>query len=530
MIDAFADRLIILWGWRRLFVAFVFGVASILAFAPFNFPPVLWITLPGLVWLLDGAGTERGTIRQRLRAPFAVGWWFGFGFFTAGLHWMGSAFFVDPARDALLVPFAIFGLPAALAIFWGLATGLARLFWLEGWPRVLSLTLFLFLAEFLRGHILTGFPWNLLGYALAPTPLLMQSASIIGIYGLTFFAILVFAAPAALTGNRKNSVFLSITCCLVMLHAGFGAYRLSTAEMEPAESVRVRIVQPAIAQTEKWKPENREAILRAYLDLSTAEGADKTGLLGITHLIWPEVALPYLMAEDARTLTAIADLLPSETRLLTGAIRSQISNDGAERDYFNSVYVINDDGALADSYDKVHLVPFGEYLPLRPILEAIGLSPIVQSAGRFKAGRRLRPVDPGIGPPVGILICYEAIFPGLASGWEERPGWLLNVTNDAWFGETIGPHQHFAQTRLRAVESGLSIVRAANTGISAVIDPFGRVDNLLSLGERSILDSEVPKAQQATIYSSYGSIFFFIYVFSAVLLLSHLIYRERQGL
>lgn len=544
MIESIADRFIILWGWRRYLSAALLGAFSVLAFAPMNLSPVLWVTFPALVWLLDGAEADRGPLRKRFLSAFAIGWWFGFGFFTAGLHWMASAFFVDPGRDALLVPFALFGLPAGLAVFWGLATGFARLIWPQGWSRILSLTIFLFLAEWLRGTILTGFPWNLLGYALAPSPLFMQTASLIGIYGLTFFAILIFATPAVLTGNRfgwgESRPFLAVVVLLIAAHAGFGFFRLSTTDIGETEAVRLRLVQPAIPQTEKWKPENRAEILQTYLDLSAQPGDDKTDVLGITHLIWPEVALPYLLADDAATLAAIADLLPPQTRLVTGAIRRELDFDAngqrTEPAYFNSVYVVDDHGSLRDAYDKIHLVPFGEYLPARSFLEGIGLTPLTRSAGRFQAGRRLHPVETGIGPSIGVLICYEAIFPDLASGWTSRtssdqaarPGWLLNVTNDAWFGESIGPHQHFAQARIRAVETGLPLVRAANTGISAVVDPLGRVTGSLSLGSGGIIDSVVPKALEATIYQKYGIFIPYICLFVAGAILIALISRKRD--
>jgi apolipoprotein N-acyltransferase len=248
--------------------------------------------------------------------------------------------------------------------------------------------------------------------------------------------------------------------------------------------------------------------MRRYLTLSDhAASADRSGVKDVTHLFWPESAFPFILAREPTALAQIAALLPPGVTLVTGAVRMVDALPGdAGRQFFNAIQVVGDDGTILDSSDKVHLVPFGEYLPLSGLLTSLGLRQFVHTPGGFESGsvRKLLSV-PGL-PPVAPLICYEAIFPGEVVAPGPRPGVLVNVTNDAWFGITPGPHQHFAQARLRAVEEGIPLVRAANNGISAVVDPFGRIVSSLGLGEVGVVDATLPRSIGPTFYSRWQDI------------------------
>lgn len=516
----FAQSVIILWGWRRLLAAWLAGAACVLALAPFHLAPLLWIALPVLVWLVDGIGEEAGRHRRRaardLAAAAAIGWAFGFGYFLAGLHWVGKAFLVEADMFGWLMPFAVLGLPAGLALFTALGVALAYLFWSAGFGRIFALATFLTAAEWLRGHVLTGFPWNAFGQTLAFADHPMQAASLFGLYGLTFLAVLVFAAPAVLgTGPAPGARLpawvapLAVVAILPGL-IGYGVWRLPAGPVAEVPGARLRIVQPNVPQDEKWRHENRSRIFADYLALSDrATSPTVSGVADVTHLVWPESALPFILSERADALAAIAALLPAGTHLLTGAVRR--AEAGSTRAY-NSIHLIDAGGRIVATYDKTHLVPFGEYLPLQELLERLGLEQLTRLRGGFEAGSgRISLAIPGL-PPASPLICYEIIFPDAAVDRTARPGWMLNVTNDAWFGDSTGPRQHLHQARLRAVEEGLPVIRAANTGISAVIDPYGRLVRTLALGERGVIDTGLPSALPPTVYSRHGRVILFAFL------------------
>ncbi|MDQ0472366.1 apolipoprotein N-acyltransferase [Labrys wisconsinensis] len=520
MIKALSHRVVLLWGWRRALAAFAAGALGALAMPPFGLFPVLAVSFTVAIWLLDGATGAQGRILPSLRAAAWIGWCFGFGYFLAGLWWIGQAFLVDADDFAWLMPFAVVLLPAGLALFHALGFALARLVWPAGPARILGFAAALAAVEWLRGHVLTGFPWNAFGYALAGEIHLAQTLSLIGLPGLTLLAVAILASPAALADDRAlfpraRRAPLAALAVLVLM-AGFGAWRLSTTDVGTVDAVRLRIMQPAIPQDDKFRPSLRDQVMRQYLTLSDQATSPQTpGMTGVTHLIWPESAFPFILSQDADALADIASLLPPGATLLTGAGRVEEPGPGeTDPRYYNAVHVIDSNGTILDSYDKVHLVPFGEYLPFQRFLESIGLRQLTQLRGGFTPGPRLRTLDIPGAPPAGILVCYEAIFPGQVVDRANRPQWLLNVTNDAWFGLTPGPYQHFLQARARSIEEGLPLVRAANDGISAVIDPVGRVIASLPLGTRGVLDSTLPKALPATLYAGGGDT-----IFAGILLL-----------
>jgi apolipoprotein N-acyltransferase len=499
-----AHATVLAFGWRRALIAFVAGVLSALALAPINAWPILFVTLPVLVWLVDGSAAGRWSGAW---TAGVAGWCFGFGYFVAGLYWIGYAFLVDAKTFGWLLPVAVSGLPAYLAIFTGLGLAAARLIWVRGPARILALAATLTMAEWLRGHVLTGFPWNTFGYALTEPLVLAQSVSLVGIWGLTFIAVAVCACPAVLADDRVDIPrpyrVLIIAGLVLAGLVSYGAVRLLGHPTAYVAGVKLRIMQPNLQQDVKFNYTAKDQVMARYLALSDrATGPQSSGVRDATHLIWPESAFPFFLAREPDALAQIAAMLKPGTELITGAVRPATSAAGPRA--YNSVYVIDPDGSIHGIYDKVHLVPFGEYLPFQNLLERLGLRQLTKQVGGFLSGNRRRAMEVPGAPTMLPLICYEVIFPGSAVPAGERPGWLVNVTNDGWFGISTGPYQHFQQSRMLAIAEGLPLVRAANTGISGVIDPVGRIIQSLPLGVEGVLDSALPQSISPTIFVAVG--------------------------
>jgi apolipoprotein N-acyltransferase len=509
-------------GWRRAAIALVAGALSALAMAPFNAWPILFVTFPVLVWLVDGsaAGRRNGPITAAI-----VGWCFGFGYFVAGLYWIGFAFLVDAKTFGWLLPFAVGGLPAYLAIYTGLGLAAARLIWVRGPERILALAAMLTIAEWLRGHVFTGFPWNTFAYSLMQPLVLAQSLSLVGVWGLTFLCIAIFASPAVLADDKLDTPRpyrpLALGLIVLAFFAVYGGARLWMNPTTYVPGVNLRIMQPNLQQDDKFNYSSKDQVMARYLRLSDrATGPQSNGVHDATVLIWPESAFPFFLTREPDALAQIANLLKPGTELITGAVRAASDATAQNPRAYNSVYVIDPDGSIRGIYDKVHLVPFGEYLPFQRILERIGLRQLTKQVGGFLSGDRRRAMDVPGAPKMLPLICYEAIFPGAAVPDGERPGWLVNVTNDGWFGISTGPYQHFAQARSLAIVEGLPVVRAANTGISAVIDPVGRVINALPLGVEGVLDSKLPVAIEPPPFQKVGNYALILFLVVSLIIIS----------
>ncbi|HVQ11267.1 MAG TPA: apolipoprotein N-acyltransferase [Methyloceanibacter sp.] len=513
-VQAAADWVAQLTGARRTLLAVFAGAISVLAFAPVHAWPVLFVSFGLLVWLLDGCHASHAELGGRLTCAAFTGFWFGFGYFLTGLYWIAEAFLVEPWRHGWLIPFVMTALPGGMALFYAAAAALAACLWRPGPARVFALAIAFALAEFARGHILTGLPWNLLGYGLAATLPMMQLAAIFGVYALSLLAVLLFASPFAIWAPQgsglarpKGTALLTLAFCIALaLAAVWGQARLANGDAG-STGVRLRIVQANVDQANKWRPENSAEIFNTYLDL-TKSGGGNGGLDGISLVVWPETAVPFLLAESSQALTAIGDVLPNGTSLLVGSGRIVEERDAQDRlvatRVYNSLLAISDKGEILDGYDKIHLVPFGEYLPFQDLMESLGIFQLTGVRGGFSAGTGSRLLSVPGAPQARPLICYEIIFPDEISNDGPRPGWLLNVTNDAWFGGSAGPYQHFHQAQLRAVEQGLPVVRAANTGISAIIDPYGRVLAELGLKKEGVVDGLLPEALPITKFVMWG--------------------------
>ncbi len=510
----FVLKISALRGWRRVLLALCIGALAAAALPPLSLWPSLFISLPTLIWMLDGVHTQSGSRKSRLISAFAVGWAFGAGYFAVSLYWIGEAFLVEAELFAWLLPLAVTAMPAGLALFWAAGLSLAMVFWAPGFGRVLVLSASLAGFEWLRGHVFTGFPWNAIAYATDALLPVAQMASAVGMYGVCFLVLMWAAMPAVLADEASKTGTLAsrggVLAALLSAIAVFvyGKWRLDHTAISIQPSIQMRIVQPNIAQNEKWQPENRQWIYQRYLELTGA----KTGGEPITHVVWPESALPALIDEQPDVRQQIAKAAGARAQTILGSLRRQSVSDAApeDSDLFNSVLVIDSDGRISARYDKQKLVPFGEYLPLARFLEPLGLRKLVVLPSGFTSGPGPLTVNVAGTPAFAPLICYEAIFPRtLISRNAARPNWLLNVTNDAWFGNSAGPYQHLAQARMRAIEEGLPLVRAANTGISAMIDPLGRIRRMLTLGRAGVIDAKLPMPLRPTLYSEYGDTFFF---------------------
>ena len=467
--------------------ALALGAASAFAFEPVGWWPLMPVALAGLCELLHHAGS--------LRRALAIGWLFGLAQFAISLNWIATAFTFQAAMPAWLGWVAVVLLSLYLAIYPALAAGL-------GWrlgkgahvPLLLSLAGGWAVTEWLRGAIFTGFAWNPIGAALAPTPLI-QSGALIGTYGLSILVVLMGGA-LWLEAHRKYLVGVLIGGLTLLL------WSLPVARVSetPIAAKPIRIVQPNIGQQDKWRPGFADEAARRLAALSAPRHADA----GRRLLLWPEAAVteplednrsggPQAMAQFARARAASL-LVPGEF-LLTGGLG--LTADGNRlTGATNSVFILAPGGGTFGRYDKAHLVPYGEYLPMRPLLSAIGLSRLAPGDVDFTRGPGPRTITlPGWGR-VGFQLCYEIIFSGHVVDDRNRPDVIFNPSNDAWFG-AWGPPQHLAQARMRAAEEGIPVLRSTPTGISAIIDARGNVLRSLPLGTAGVIDGVLPPRAEA---------------------------------
>lgn len=513
MLDKVSGYIMLSWGVPRFIIAFVAGAVLNLALAPIHFFAVIFISFPVLIWLLDGASgqADKGFL-GRQKPAFFTGWSFGFGYFVGGLWWLGNAVIAGENSVYWAIPFAALGLPALLAIFFGCATALARMFWKDHVTRIFALSASLGIFEFLRGHIFTGFPWNTLGYLAMPSPSAMQSVEIFGIYGMTILTVFVASIPALFATRIGLKVGLITGSAFIALHIGYGLIAANFNGTETTSSHIVRIVQPSIDQSEKWDAAKREEIFETYLKLTSdapAEGDERPSLI-----IWPETSVPYILTKTPTALSKIADTLELGQTLIVGAVRLEGDGLNPTDKYYNSIHVIDDEGQIFDSADKAHLVPFGEYLPFEGLARSIGLAPLAETFGGYSASSGQKTLKLRDGTEILPLICYEAIFPEYSGDNQTPAQFIVNVTNDAWFGISPGPYQHLHQAQVRSVESGLPMLRAGNNGISAVIDNRGAILAGMGLDFVGFVDKAIPK-KRATIWSEKSRLYIFLLILAA---------------
>lgn len=462
-----------------------------------------FLAYPALMLLAERAKTTRGA--------FQLGWLAGFAYFFISCWWVAEAFLVNADAHAWMAPFAASLLPAGLALFWGAALALYHRFHPPGHAlRPVFFAVVFCGFEWLRGTVLTGFPWNPAGAAWGAGSAASQFAAVVGVYGLGLVTVAGFSliGPLFSPGRVKprwGAAVLGAALIAALLIGG--QVRLDQARPEITGTV-VRIVQADVEQQAKWDAESFEAIVQRYVNLTARPGAQTPHVI-----VWPEGALPVTsneaFADGSPVAAAMTRALQPGQTLLAGFSRAEPTADGEWR-YFNSLYALISEGdagmRISAVYDKHRLVPFGEYLPLAPLMSATGLRSLVHMPADYSPGPRPAPLSLAGLPDVQPLICYESLYPGFTPGGGNRPGWIVNVSNDAWFGRTSGPVQHLNLASFRAIETGLPVVRATPTGVSAMIDPWGRVveGKRLEPGESGVIDARLPQALRPTLYSRFG--------------------------
>lgn len=458
---------------------FICGLASCLAFAPYFIFPILWFS-----FALLAAKNDHATHKAAFLNTFC----FGAGLGVTGMNWLAHAMLLGDGYYAWLVPIIWIGFGLFFGLYYGL-TGWLASFAKSGVPRWLSFAGWFCILEWVRGWAFSGFPWNVVGNIWNGYLPILQVVSVVGVYGLGLLTVLLFTTP---NFGRKVKPTLFSVLALALVY-GFGSWRLYDAPKETVWGVHLRVVQPNVPCTLKWDPKEAQNNINKMIHLSKETNAD------VTHVIWPESAVSFLININERARTQLMPAIRQGAVLITGAMRAV---DEKNRSVANSLVVLDDLTDIKAIYDKAHLVPFGEYTPLRGILP---FDKFVPFDSDIVAGPGPKTIRIDKAPVAGPLVCYEAIFSGEVVEKKRRPQWMINVTNDGWYGLSAGPHHHFAMAQTRAVEEGLPLVRSANTGISGVIDPYGRIWGSLRLDETGVVDSPLPRAIPPTPFSQYGN-------------------------
>lgn len=476
-----------------LIVLFLAGLVSATAMAPIYAIPVLFLTIPLYFFLLNKAYTTQ--------AIFWRAWIFNFGYFVAGLYWVAAALFVDIANNWWAIPFAVAGLPFLMSFYPAVAAALwHRLAW-KNTPRLIAFVVLWGLAEWVRGWAFTGFPWNLWGYTWTPLLAVLQGASLVGLYGMTFMTLLLCFVPIIWAQRQKGAtVFGFVVAFLFAVMCAWGMGRLHHAATPESGAPLIRIVQPDIKQEAKWDAEKvRDNLIKTWS--LTIKDTGRTPDI----IVWPETTITLLNTYDVRLHEEnVRNMIPPKGVLIAGIFDASLDDQGEPR-FYNAVGMYDASGKRLDSYNKSHLVPFGEFLPYQDLWP---VRPVAFRNGGITRGNGVDTINDRV-LPYSPLICYEILFPGRVVRKDKRPSWILNVTNDAWYGNTSGPYQHLGITQARAVEEGLPVVRAANTGISAIIDPMGRIVTSLALNEQGVLEHPLPPALKPTLFARYGNNIFF---------------------
>jgi len=508
----------------RCLLAAALGLLAVAALPPLYVIPVLWPTFAGLAILIMTA--------DKWHQAALEGWLFGLGWFGGGLYWIGYAFLVDAARYEALLPVAVIGVAAGMALY----TALSMLLFYFIRNRIGSWIVILVPAfaacwtvgEWFRSWVLTGFPWNPLASVWGYSTVMMQSVAWIGSLGLSFLTAIVFVSPILLwesekPSRRRAAIKMLSLCMILPLLWLAGTWRIEGSNLLTQKDIVLRLVQPAIPQALKWHPDLRQQHVLKQMAMSKRS----QGPLGPpTHVIWAETNVPYLIVPGSSIPGSLAAAVPSKGTLIFGAPRRDQTGKA-----YNSLFVINDDGKIEAVYDKSHLVPFGEYVPLRSYLP---FKKLTEGRGDFTKGPGPVTLHVKGLPPFAAIICYEVIFPGHVVDPADRPSWILNITNDAWFGPSTGPRQHLVQAQLRAVEEGLPVVRVANTGISAVIDAYGRIRNRIDLDEQGVVDALLPMPLEPTIFAEYGQstclLLMLVIIIGSIMRAMAVKYRESERL
>lgn len=479
------------------------GAAAAFSMAPYYILPFMFVGLSYLVYQLFHI--------QSKRRAFFYGFCFGFAFGAVSMAWLSNALMIDGGTFAYLIPLVWIGMGLLFGLFYAIPAWLS-VYAPDDWRRWCAFGGWFVVFEWVRSWLLTGFPWNLSGSIWNVSTEMLQSASIWGVYGLSLLTVLTFTTGAFLP--RKKPIILAVLV-LGLFYLG-GLWRLYDTMPENVWGVKLRLVQPNIPQTLKWDRAKADEHYSKLIKMSAKDNED------ITHVLWPESAVAFLVDKNEGERVRMMSAVRQGGTLITGGLR------GANIDTWelgNSIFILDDLANIRGFYDKSHLVPFGEYMPMRDILP---IDKIVPIGADFQSGSGVRTIHIPKAPPASPLVCYEIIFSGQVVQKKPRPSWIINVSNDAWYGLSAGPYQHFDMAVMRAVEEGLPVARATNNGISAVIDPYGRVPEMLDLGTEGVLDALLPRAIEATFYAKLGVLVPLFFALLCIGLSIH--FNRRKGI
>ena len=498
-------------------IAFLAGGICVLAFAPFNFFIASLISVSIFFTLLN--------FKKNKKKLFWLGFCYGFGYFLFGIYWIAISLFVDIKKFFWLVPLAITVIPAFLAIYFGLLAISYRYFSLKlkliyNYQKIILFAIFWLFFEFLRSNLFSGFSWNMLGYAWLFEIHSSQLASIFGIYGLSFFAVIVSLLPVLAMRQKniaKNKSFLKVVLFFLVINFIYGVFYINEKNIVKLDNAKIRLVQPNISQDIRWVEDKKIQNLLKHIQLSNIGNIDD-----FKAIIWTENSIPFIVDNNNdQLMQLLKNAVPNKGTLITGGIRVDYKNNQKDKisNVWNSIFFINKNG-IEKHYDKHHLVPFGEYVPLHKLFRFLLIDDIVDkiTGGGFGFSE-------GYGPKTievnnfsfSPLICYEAIFTNNVIEKNTKPEFFINLTNDAWFGNSIGPYQHFDMTRMRAIEYGIPLIRVANTGITAFIDHYGRIVSKIDLNQEGVVDVDLIKSNGSSFYFKYGNIATIIMMLIAVI-------------
>jgi len=475
-------------------ISLLVGAFAELAFAPFHFFPAAIISFSVFYFLLEKI--------EKKKEVFWLGFAFGFGHFLAGIYWISISLLVDAKQFAWLIPFALTLIPSALALYVALFA-LTYKFLIDKfnlkitYQKILLFALCWLFFEVLRSNLFSGFPWNLLGYIWLFDVHFAQLASVFGVYGLTIFAVLVSLLPILFLqkkSSRGDKIFAGIIVTFLCGNLLFAHFYIDETKIVNDHESKIRLVQANVKQELKWDEREKLKDFFRQIELTNAENSKN-----IKAVIWSETSVPYVIDENPILIAHLLKAVPENAVLITGGLRLEKKN------VWNSIFVINERGVL-EHYDKHHLVPFGEYVPLRELLSSLFLGNVVDGITGGGVG-----FSSGEGPKTLItdnfsfspLVCYEVIFSDEVVDRNNLPDMFVNLTNDAWFGNSSGPYQHFDMSKMRAIEYGIPLIRVANTGITALVDPFGRVAKQIDLNQTGTIDVDLIKNSRTTIYATY---------------------------
>ena len=484
------------------------GMSGALGFAPIYALPVFILTLVFALLICDG-------LKTYFKAGL-TGYLYGLGFFCAGFYWISNALLVDAKTFGWLYGVALL----APGVFLGLFFVPPFVFWhylknRSVFEKIFGFASICVLMEYIRSFLLTGFPWNMFGSMFAFSDVLLQTASVIGTYGLSFLLLIITGACYAFVKKEYKLAGLTLFLILVPMFI-FGIWRLRLQE-DGVSNLKVRLVQPSIPQNLKWDENTIENNLKTYIDMSRQKGLED-----VSMVVWGETAVAFDLQNSIYYQRLITQAVPQNGYLMTGVLRV----DRANRALYNSLTVIDNNGIEQAFYDKNHLVPFGEYIPFRKYLPK-QFRPIANQIADFSTGEKYKILKVKGLPDFGALICYEIIFPDQVVNRKKKPNFLVLVSNDGWYGQSFGPYQHLVAARLRAIEEGITIIRSANNGISAVIGPKGQILGQIGLNEIGIKDIYLPKnLTKQTIYALFGGLNFQILM---ILIIAGLLFNKKRS-